>query len=410
MPEPFIKYLRIENYKSIDKLELHDLPPFAVFAGANGSGKSNFFDALEFVSKFIRSSFDDALAGDFANIHSVKRSFDLHTIFEFEIKLFHEVENLMELPEFPNPEHLSSYKQPLYWQHIYKVCAKNIDTEPFIEEWYKSISPLNRDANQNVWDESRKGQEAKFHNRPFYKTLNSDEMPSKIDIEFPIAGTSSLLNHVGSALVDLLRTLRAFAITPNAPKYLFPSRSVNSELHRDGSNLASVLARLQNDDEIRETILDFMQLCVPGLENVSVKKQSLDDSMFIHFKEIGTNKEFPARLISEGTIYLLSLLVAVLDVKKRSGITMIEEPERGLHPEAISQIIAFMRERATPRNPIWLTTHSEAVVRATQEGDLYFVEKQDGRTVIKPALPYTNGSFTRDRAWLSNALGGGLPW
>ena len=89
---------------------------------------------------------------------------------------------------------------------------------------------------------------------------------------------------------------------------------------------------------------------------------------------------------------------------------MIEEPERGLHPEAISQIVAFMRERATSRNPIWLTTHSEAVIRATQDGDLFFVEKEDGRTIIKPALPYSNGSFTRDRAWLSNALGGGLPW
>ena len=73
MTEKTIRRLKIENFKSIDSLEVKGLAPFSVFAGANGSGKSNFFDALDFVSFFVRGGIEIALPyehGGFANIHS----------------------------------------------------------------------------------------------------------------------------------------------------------------------------------------------------------------------------------------------------------------------------------------------------------------------------------------------------
>ncbi|MEZ0541971.1 AAA family ATPase [Fibrella arboris] len=53
-----IKRLVIENFKSIERIELIEPNPFTVFVGPNGSGKSNIFEALEFgnrVSKFNAS-------------------------------------------------------------------------------------------------------------------------------------------------------------------------------------------------------------------------------------------------------------------------------------------------------------------------------------------------------------------
>lgn len=94
---------------------------------------------------------------------------------------------------------------------------------------------------------------------------------------------------------------------------------------------------------------------------------------------------------------------------------LFEEPERGLHPAAIRELIGLMREQATPRNPIWLTTHSESVVRALGLEELILVDKVDGRTSMKSA---DSGRLTQadlaplglDEVWLSNLLGGGLPW
>ncbi len=45
-----IKRLVIENFKSIERIELLEPNPFTVFVGPNGSGKSNIFEALEFMS------------------------------------------------------------------------------------------------------------------------------------------------------------------------------------------------------------------------------------------------------------------------------------------------------------------------------------------------------------------------
>lgn len=44
-----IKRLVIENFKSIERIELIEPNPFTVFVGPNGSGKSNIFEALEFL-------------------------------------------------------------------------------------------------------------------------------------------------------------------------------------------------------------------------------------------------------------------------------------------------------------------------------------------------------------------------
>ena len=47
-----IKRLVIENFKSIERIELVEPNPFSVFVGPNGSGKSNIFEALEFGNRF----------------------------------------------------------------------------------------------------------------------------------------------------------------------------------------------------------------------------------------------------------------------------------------------------------------------------------------------------------------------
>jgi predicted ATPase len=380
MPEPFIKYLRIENYKSIDKLELHDLPPFAVFAGANGSGKSNYFDAMEFVSHIARFGVDEAmrLHGDYERMHSFLRKDEEATTFAFEMAIDFEKRGSRMIRE-DKDNYSGGYGR-------FAMTVHSWHTSPLLEEEYW--------GGENVSWHSRYGNIA---------TLQMGRLPER-------ELTVSFLQYLHSDLTHTLKQLRTFYIDSiNLERSAGISNNSN-ELGRNGYNVASVLERLEQDEEIREIILDMLSLCVPSIESIRVVKNRLNMSSDLYFKQEGIEQEFPIGMVSDGTVALLCILVAVLDTKKRAGLTMIEEPERGLHPEAISQIIAFMRERATPRNPIWLTTHSEAVVRATQEGDLYFVEKQDGRTVIKPALPYTNGSFTRDRAWLSNALGGGLPW
>jgi len=216
-------------------------------------------------------------------------------------------------------------------------------------------------------------------------------------------------------LTEFLINLNVYRIEPKDAKEPDISDFDPTRLDRNGQNLASVLQRLESDPEVCENILDWMEMIVPGIEKIQTEQQSLDSSTALLFKEEGTKRRFPAHLISDGTIYALSLLVAVLDAPSDGGMTLIEEPERGLHAKAIRELVDMMRQQASPENPIWLTTHSESVVRALKLRELILVDKVDGRTTMKraDAVNLSEKDMARlglDEVWLSNLLGGGLPW
>ncbi len=405
---PFIKYLRIKNFKSITDLEIRDIPAFAVFAGPNGAGKSNFFEALKFVSDFVRFGIREALKmhGGYENIHSVKLKGKNARTFEFEM--------ILERPFQWNIEG----NNHTFLTFRYQLCINALDAEPIIIEntWYddKQHSKRERDTEQNDWF-GTVDKERQF--APF-TTDDSRRFITPID--------TSILNR-GNFIASALTQVRILHIDPIGAKNASPLQYDDSELEEKAHNLASVLTRLEKNDTVRTIIMDMMSLFAPAFEQASTQQERLRAAHILTIKERGVKKEFPAHLISDGTIYALALLVAVLDRHKDDTWTLIEEPERGLHPKAIAEMIDFMRSRVfateivTPRNtkdtlqtqmrrPIWLTTHSATVVRHCKAGELWFVEKENGGTVIRRAEVHPESRMELDEAWLSNALDGGLPW
>jgi len=77
------------------------------------------------------------------------------------------------------------------------------------------------------------------------------------------------------------------------------------------------------------------------------------------------------RSIDDGTINLLALLVTRFDRPLPFGMTLIEEPEGGLHPHAIIELADSFREIATLSSPLWVTTHNEALVRVLKNNELW---------------------------------------
>ena len=370
MSEKTIRRLKIENFKSIDSLEVKGLAPFSVFAGANGSGKSNFFDALDFVGLFVRGGLEIALRehGGFANIYSKKREGADSKKFSFEIEC-----DLLEQREI-----------------CYSLSIDHLDSEPGIKECLE----LN--------EEQTGGKGAIYAEE--WPVVSEDRIYSNLSLE-----------HRNLPLTKLLRNLHVYRIDPTGAKEPDKSDFDSTQLRSKGNNLASVLHRLEGDEAIREEIQDWMEMIVPGIEKIQTEQQRLDGRTALRFKEEGIEKPFPAHLVSDGTMYALCLLVAALDAPSGCGMTLIEEPERGLHPKAICELIDLMRQQAAPENPIWLTTHSESVVRALNLGEFILVDKVEGRTIMKPA---DAGNISQedlaplklDEAWLSNLLAGGLPW
>ena len=122
-----INYLEIKGFKSIQNVELKDVSPFMVLAGANGTGKSNFVDALAFLSKVIDMGVSKAVSefGGVNNLIDPKQENEIisyrinaeieEQVYEYEIDILLSKSSL--LPSLPTV--------PVSVKHEYLKIFKN---------------------------------------------------------------------------------------------------------------------------------------------------------------------------------------------------------------------------------------------------------------------------------------------
>ena len=407
-----INYLEIKGFKSIQNVELKDVSPFMVLAGANGTGKSNFVDALAFLSKVIDMGVSKAVSefGSIENLISPKhKAGDISYKIEFEIeKQIYQYEIMIALKNIAS--------------RVKEESLKILKSGEIIFDSDKIRKELEAKKESNTSDDLiGAGLLGALGGLIWGAMKDSDQIGQ--DIINGVAtgiGLKLLTDEKYSSDDSFLRqnkefqglkNVKIFRIDPFTIKNRRSTGNNPGELNRDGSNIAAVLEKLEKDNELREQIIEWMSVIVPEMKKVSVRTQNIDSSKGLFFEEDSGNR-FPAHMVSDGTIYALCLLVAVLTRVKQPGITIIEEPERGLHPKAISELIGFIREYASPHHPIILTTHSESVVRSLELEELYFVSKSQGKTQIKDVRKsgVDKNKIPLDTAWLTNLLGGGLPW
>ena len=367
-----IKKIEISGFKSLKKLSLTELGNFGILAGANGSGKSNIFDALKFVSVCVTQGLNNALIayGGFEYIHCFRMRKEYARTFKF----FIQIEDIGNTSE-------------------YSLTIKNMDSNPYMSEHIK--------INNHLLCERKDDGKVFLHQ----DGKNTEEISYPQNL--PIINITTR-----NPIYDLLSNIKLYRIDPVAAKNSSLLGWNGACLDINGQNIAKVLAELKKDKDFCEKLNEFMSLVVPGLKNVSTEKQALEIRTVLAFKENGLKKRFPAHLISDGTIYLLCLFTAVLHPQCQKGIVLIEEPERGINPKPIEELVALLREQASEENFIFITTHNETVVRSAKAHELVFAYKERGITKIKWGRDYSTliGDMPLDTAWLANMFGSGLPW
>lgn len=369
-----IEYLEIKGFKSASDIAVRGVPPFTALAGPNGAGKSNITDALAFFGAVVKRGASQAIRdfGGFHQIHCFKRRKENRTTISFKIKV------ILDRDKFS-----------------YTLEITNIDKTPHILESLQINDIQIIDRKGSAETKISLGENNELQLLPDY----AQDM-------------TALMLLSKSPLYKMLTNIQVFRIDPLEAKEPDSSTADATILDSHGRNVATMLSVLEKNAKFRDQVLEWIELIVPGMENVSTEKQRLDGSTVITFKEEGTKARFPARLISDGTIYALCIMTAVLSRADRTGITIIEEPERGIHPKAIGELVQLMRENALVEHPIFITTHSESVVRSLELEELWLVNKEEGKTKIKCASEsrVNKREIPLDTAWLSNLFDGGLPW
>lgn len=366
-----IKKIKITNFKSIDSLTLENLMNFSVFAGANGSGKTNIFQSLEFVSSIMRQGLSSTLRkfGGYHNVHSHKRRSQNAKTFTFEIEL-----DISDINYHYSLKAAIS-QSPNIISEVVKVQDKTI---------------LNRKEGTVTF------------------TLNESDDSNKISHFDPDKTALMFLSITDkSSIYHLLQNIKVLRVDPIRAKEPSVSDHDPYEINEHASNIAAVMSRIQKENpNLTEDILELITLIVPNLQKIDAAPQKIDNKTGLLFKETGTKQRFPSHLISDGTIYALAQIIMILDRHPDSWL-LIEEPERGIHPQAIQELTSLMREESS-ETLIWINTHSESVIRTTKPEELLLVDKNNGKTQITKAYKVEN--IPLSDAWLSNMFKGGLPW
>jgi len=130
----------------------------------------------------------------------------------------------------------------------------------------------------------------------------------------------------------------------------------------DSRNLGLILNQLEHSDAGPE-LNAIMRRFLPRFQRVSTLVQANTVQFFLH--EDGLQGSIPATRLSDGTMRFLAM-GALLLMPAPPPLVCIEEPELGLHPDALS-LVAELLVDASARTQLIVTTHSDALVSALTE-------------------------------------------
>lgn len=176
------------------------------------------------------------------------------------------------------------------------------------------------------------------------------------------AGKSNLIDAIGllrAAPTDIATLIResggvADWIWHGEPK----ASSARVDVAEDGRNLGLVLNRLSRSLDVKQRLLKALRNLCAELSDFHVNIEYGTVQVFIQ----EGNVSVPATRLSDGTLHYLCLLAVLCDPTP-PPLVCIQEPELGLHPDAVSSLADLLVE-ASDRVQLVVTTHSDALVSA----------------------------------------------
>ena len=194
-------------------------------------------------------------------------------------------------------------------------------------------------------------------------------------------------------------------LTPRDP---VPVGQSVKRLEENGYNLAQMLAYLRDYHRpVFERINELMKKFYEPFESLDIRLIGTHLQLAINEKD---GISVSAYRLSDGTLRWLALLTILMNPTP-GPVTCIDEPELGLHPDAIHTLADLLVDAST-RTQLIVTTHSDALLDAFTETPeaVCVCEKVEGSTVIrrldKERLKVWLKDYSLGHLWMSGEIGG----
>jgi predicted ATPase len=411
------------NYRCLRYVH-RPLKPFHVLVGPNASGKTTFLDVIGFLSDLVSEGLDTAVLershnpeellfqrqGDRfelaveARIPATRRELtsrpEMDTV-RYELAIgfddagrwfeFKGEQLLLKKTESLESRKRSSFPKPSSAQDSLLTNIRRRDNKVIISK--------SRSGNDNFYSEASgrlgKGWGPSFRLGP-QKSAFGNMMPD--ETLFPVA---AWFRHF------IVAGVQRFALTSRVAKQPSPPTRIAGFLP-DGTNLPWVVARLRNQAPERyQYWISHLQTALPELVDIATFERPEDRHCYMIY-EYADGLKVPSWLVSDGTLRLTALTLPAYMPDLR-GIYLIEEPENGIHPSAVSTACDSLRSMYEAQ--VLLATHSPVVLNEADMSDvLCFAKDEYGATDIvqgseHPALRQWRGGVDSGTLLASGVLG-----
>ena len=186
----------------------------------------------------------------------------------------------------------------------------------------------------------------------------------------------------------------------------------NRGLRADGENLAAFLYFLrEKHKKSYDLIQRTVRLIAPFFDDFQLEPQALnEDKIRLEWQHKGSDAYFDASSFSDGTLRFIALTTLLVQpAPLRPSVVLLDEPELGLHPSAIT-LLASLVKQASVETQVILATQSPIFLDHFEPEDVIVADRVDGATNFTRLEPQKLADWLNDyslgQLWEKNELGG----
>ena len=187
----------------------------------------------------------------------------------------------------------------------------------------------------------------------------------------------------------------------------------NERLQPDAGNLAAFLYRLREEEqETYDLICETVRLVAPFFQDFLFRPKNGKDDRYLEleWKQKDSDYPFHPSQLSDGTLRFIALATALLQPDPPQTI-LIDEPELGLHPQALD-VLADLILQARERTQVIAATQSAPLLNAFEPEQIVVIDRAEGesrfrRLEANELNEWLQQDYTLGDLWQKNVYGGG---
>lgn len=359
-----IKNIQIKGFKSIKNIDL-PLEPLNIIIGSNGVGKTNFISAFKFLNQIANKNLQNYIAtsggADSFLYFGSKNTNELSICLDFDV---------------------NAYYVNLINANADSLLIKN-------EIGYFRADKINFSGGTK-------------------QLIITDKISQESNL--PKCGTKTIQQHI-SRFLNSYRVYHFHDTSTTAKVKKTTNSSDNVQLHSDAGNLASMLYFFKNEFPYEyNNIVDTIRLVAPYFKDF-VLIPDVNGNILPRWEHKNYEKVFTFDDLSDGTLRFICLTTLLLQPSIFLPDTiLIDEPELGLHPHAISVLAGLMKSISKKNKQIIASSQSVTLINQFKAKDILIADIKENATNIRRLKEEEVKEWLEDyqlgTIWEKNIIGG----